>query len=64
MFRDCFRCCAVSMIAGIIVGGVIVSSNKKIEDGFKKGKEIVEDKIEEVKEFIEENTKKSAKSSK
>jgi len=59
MIRDCFRCCAVSMIIGAVVGGVLVVSNKKIENGFKKGTEMAVEKIEEIKETIEEKTKKN-----
>ena len=64
MVRDCFKCCAVSMLIGAIVGGVLVVSNKKIEGGFKKGTEMAVEKIEEIKDTIEEKTKKSSKSSK
>ena len=64
MIRDCFRCCLVSMIAGAIVGGVFVVSNKKVENGFKKGTEAAMDKIEEIKETLQEKTKKASKSSK
>ena len=59
MIRDCFRCCAVSMIIGAVVGGVLVVSNKKIENDFKKGTEMAVEKIEEIKETIEEKTKKN-----
>ena len=64
MIKDCFKCCAISMIAGIIVGGVLVVSNKKIENGFKKSAEFATEKIEELKDVIEEKTKKSTKQSK
>ena len=61
---DCFKCCALSMLAGVIVGGVLVVSNKKVESGFKKGTEVAMEKFEEIKESIEEKTKKQSKSSK
>ena len=61
---DCFKCCALSMLAGVIVGGVLVVSNKKVETGFKKGTEVAMEKFEEIKESIEEKTKKQSKSSK
>ncbi|MBQ9790291.1 MAG: hypothetical protein IJW24_01700 [Clostridia bacterium] len=61
---DCFKCCALSMLAGVIVGGVLVVSNKKVESGFKKGTEVAMERFEEIKESIEEKTKKQSKSSK
>ncbi len=64
MIKDCFKCCALSMLAGVILGGVLVVSNKKVENGFKKGTDAVIEKIEEIKEKAEEKAKKPSKSSK
>ena len=62
MIKECFGCCLVSMMIGVVVGGVMVVSNKNIEKTFKKGTEMAIEKIEDVKEKIEESkTKKSNK---
>ena len=58
--KECFTCCLFSMLIGAVVGGTLVVSNSKIEKAVKKGKDFVEDKIDDVKQKIEKSkTKKS-----
>lgn len=59
--KECFSCCIFSMLIGAVVGGVLVVSNKKIENTFRKGKDMAVDKIEEIKDMVEEKTKKESK---
>jgi len=57
--KECLSCCLVSMLIGAVVGGVLVVSNKKVENVVKKGKDMAVEKIEEIKDIVEEKTKKS-----
>lgn len=59
--KECFSCCIFSMLIGAVVGGVLVVSNKKIENTFRKGKDMAVEKIEEIKDMVEEKTKKESK---
>lgn len=63
MLKECFSCCLVSMLIGAVVGGVLVVSNKDIEKTVKKGKEMVTEKIEEIKDKIEESKSKKTNKS-
>lgn len=60
MMKECFTCCFVSMLIGAIVGGTLVVSNTKIEKTFKKGKDFVEDKIEDVKDLMKKSKSKKS----
>lgn len=63
MLKECFCCCLISMMIGAVVGGVLVVSDKSVEKTFKKGTELACDKIEEIKDKIENSkTKKSINS--
>ena len=62
--KECFSCCWVSMLIGVVVGGVLVASNKKLEKTVKDGTELAKEKIEEIKDKIVENSKKSKNSEK
>ena len=62
MMKECFSCCFVSMLIGAVVGGVLVVSNKKVENAVKKGKDMAVEKVEEIKDFVEEKTKKDKNS--
>ena len=53
MLKECFCCCLVSMMIGAVVGGTLVVSNSKIEKTFQKGKEMVTEKIEELRFFFQ-----------
>ncbi len=48
--NDCKVCCLVSCLVGMVVGGIVVVSNKKIEQLLKKGKEMATEKINEMKQ--------------
>ena len=61
MIKDCFCCCLASMVLGVMVGGVMVISNKKIENKFRQGTELATEKIEELQEKIEETKSKKSK---
>ena len=61
MIKDCFYCCLASMVLGVVVGGVMVISNKKIENKFRQGTELATEKIEELQEKIEETKSKKSK---
>ena len=45
---ECMKCCLVSCLVGIMVGGAIVVSNKKIEKLLKKGKDFASEKIQDM----------------
>ena len=45
--KECLSCCLVSMLIGAVVGGVLVVSNKKVENVVKKGKDMAVEKMEE-----------------
>ena len=62
MMKECFCCCLISMMIGAIVGGTLVVSNRSIEKTFKKGKDMVTEKIEDIADKIQES--KSKKSNK
>ena len=59
MMKECFGCCLASMMIGAVIGGVLVVSNKKVENAVKKGKDMATEKIEEIKDIVEEKTKKT-----
>ena len=64
MLKECFCCCLVSMMIGAVVGVVLVVSNKNVEKTFKKGTEIATEKIEEIKEKIEDSKSKKSSNAK
>lgn len=45
---------AFGMLAGIVVGGIVVAKNKKLSNKLKEGLTTAEGKIKEVKQNIEE----------
>ena len=55
---ECMKCCLVSCLVGIMVGGAIVVSNKKIENLLKKGKEMATDKIQDMTKSVESSKSK------
>lgn len=53
----------IGMGIGVVVGALVVKSNKDISSAVDKGKKMVEEKIEEGKQFVEENLMKPKKKS-
>ena len=45
----------IGMGLGFVVGAVMVKSNKDLSKAVEKGKQMVEEKVEMSKDFIEEN---------
>ena len=62
--KDCFCCCLISMAIGGVVGGLLVASNKKVENTLKKGVDMAADSIENIKEKIEDAKSKKSNNSK
>lgn len=58
--KEFLGCCFCSMLAGVAVGAIITTKNKTIADYVKKGTNLVEDKIEGIKQNIDK-AKKSTK---
>lgn len=53
----------LGMGIGVVVGALVVKSNKEVASAIDKGKKMVDEKIEEGKQFVEENILKSKKKS-
>ena len=51
----------IGMGIGVMVGAVIVKYNKCFSNAVDKGKQMVEEKVEQSKDFIEENIVKPKK---
>lgn len=58
--KEFLQCCFVSMVIGATVGAVLATKNKQIQEYVKKGANMVEDKIEDIKQSMEK-AKKSSK---
>lgn len=52
----------LGMGIGVVVGALVVKSNKDVASAVDKGKKMVDEKIEEGKQFVEENILKPKKS--
>lgn len=59
--KECFSCVLISMSLGFVIGGLIVSTNKPVRDTFVKGKDFVENKVEDISKKIKAKSKKQTK---
>lgn len=58
--KEFLQCCFVSMLVGATVGAVLVTKNKQIQECVQKGTNMVEDKIDDIKQSMQK-AKKSIK---
>ncbi len=57
---ECIKCSITSFLVGVVVGGIIVITNKKVEKTLQKGKNMAEQKIEEIKESAADKMEETA----
>lgn len=50
--NDCFKCCLFSMGLGLGIGLYVGATNKKVQTGTKKAKEMALEKLNQAKEKI------------